>query len=132
MPSGRRASAVILLQMRWLLSLCCTLWLALPASAQKIERVTILHFTDYHSHAVPFLADGEKNVGGIVRAIGYLRPLAKEPGTLVLSGGDMMNKGAPAWSDSGLRRPAPPGRIGPGSTRRGRWPARSPRSTRAG
>ncbi|MEO6326532.1 MAG: bifunctional UDP-sugar hydrolase/5'-nucleotidase [Thermoanaerobaculia bacterium] len=85
--------------MRWLLPVTCTLLLALPASAQKMERVTILHFTDYHSHAVPFFADGEKNVGGIARAIGYLKPLAKNPDTLVLSGGDMMNKGAPAWSD---------------------------------
>lgn len=85
--------------MRWLIAAGCTLLIALPAPAQKIGRVTILHFTDYHSHAVPFLADGEKNVGGIARAIGYLRPLAKEPGTLVLSGGDMLNKGAPAWSD---------------------------------
>lgn len=73
--------------------------LAPPASAAEPARVTILHFSDDHAHAVPFYASGQPGVGGIARAIRFLAPLAKEPGTLVLSGGDMLNKGAPAWSD---------------------------------
>lgn len=59
--------------------------------------VTLLHFSDYHSHAQPFYTDqGER--GGIARAIGYLEQ-QKRGGALVFSGGDMINKGAPAWSD---------------------------------
>lgn len=59
--------------------------------------VTLLHFSDYHSHALPFYTDqGER--GGIARAIGYLEG-QKRAGALVFSGGDMVNKGAPAWSD---------------------------------
>lgn len=59
--------------------------------------VTLLHFSDYHSHALPFYTDqGER--GGIARAIGYLEQ-QKRGGALVFSGGDMINKGAPAWSD---------------------------------
>ena len=38
-------------------------------------------------------------MAGIARAIGYLRPLSKRDDTLVFSGGDMMNHGAPSWSD---------------------------------
>jgi 5'-nucleotidase len=68
--------------------------LALPLSAQT---VTLLHLSDYHSHALPFYTDeGER--GGIARAIGYLRA-QKKAGALVFSGGDTINKGAPAWSD---------------------------------
>ncbi|MFL6247032.1 MAG: bifunctional metallophosphatase/5'-nucleotidase, partial [Thermoanaerobaculia bacterium] len=68
--------------------------LSLPLSAQTI---TLLHLSDYHSHALPFYTDeGER--GGIARAIGYLRA-QKRAGALVFSGGDTINKGAPAWSD---------------------------------
>jgi 5'-nucleotidase len=68
--------------------------LALPLGAQT---VTLLHFSDYHSHAEPFYTEeGER--GGIARAIGYLRR-QKRAGALVFSGGDTINKGAPAWSD---------------------------------
>ncbi|HEX8170737.1 MAG TPA: 5'-nucleotidase C-terminal domain-containing protein [Thermoanaerobaculia bacterium] len=68
---------------------------ALPLSADT--TVTLLHFSDYHSHALPFAAEeGER--GGIARAIRYLRA-AKRDGALVFSGGDTINKGAPAWSD---------------------------------
>ena len=71
------------------------LLLALPAAAET--RVTLLHFSDYHSHALPFYTDeGER--GGIARAIGYLKA-EKRRGALVFSGGDTMNLGAPAWSD---------------------------------
>jgi 5'-nucleotidase/UDP-sugar diphosphatase len=75
-------------------SLLLTLLLALPAGAQT---VTLLHLSDYHSHAEPFYTEqGER--GGIARAIGYLRQ-QKRAGALVFSGGDTINKGAPAWSD---------------------------------
>lgn len=68
---------------------------AIPLHADT--TVTLLHFSDYHSHALPFYTDdGER--GGIARAIGYLRA-QKRSGALVFNGGDMMNKGAPAWSD---------------------------------
>ena len=59
--------------------------------------VTLLHFSDYHSHALPFYTDeGER--GGIARAIGYLQR-EKRRGALVFNGGDTINRGAPAWSD---------------------------------
>jgi len=60
--------------------------------------VTLLHFSDYHSHALPFYSEGREGQGGIARAIGYLRA-QKQQGALVFSGGDMVNKGSPAWSD---------------------------------
>jgi 5'-nucleotidase / UDP-sugar diphosphatase len=68
-----------------------------PAKAGS-HTVTLLHFSDYHSHAVPFYDDGRAGVGGIARAIGYLRQ-EKRKGALVFSGGDMVNRGSPAWSD---------------------------------
>jgi len=59
--------------------------------------VTLFHFSDYHSHALAFYTEeGER--GGIARAIGYLGQ-QKRRGALVFSGGDTINKGAPAWSD---------------------------------
>ena len=70
------------------------LLLALPLSAQT---VTLLHTSDYHSHALPFYTD-DGELGGIARAVGYLRQ-QKRAGALVFSGGDTINKGAPAWSD---------------------------------
>ncbi len=63
------------------------------------RTVTLLHFSDYHSHAVPFYSEGETNTAGIARAIGYLRPFADRDDTLIFSGGDMINKGSPSWSD---------------------------------
>lgn len=78
--------------MRRLLLLFLLAW---PASAAT--NVTLLHFSDYHSHALPFYTDeGER--GGIARAIGFLRA-QKRGGALVFSGGDTVNIGAPAWSD---------------------------------
>jgi 5'-nucleotidase len=71
-------------------------FLALPVSGAT--TVTLLHFSDYHSHAVPFYSEGRMNQGGIGRAIGYLER-ERTRGALVFNGGDMMNKGAPAWSD---------------------------------
>lgn len=71
------------------------LLLALPVAADT--TITLLHFSDYHSHALPFYTE-EGQRGGIARAAGYLRA-QKRAGALVFNGGDMMNKGAPAWSD---------------------------------
>lgn len=73
----------------------CLLLFALPLQAQT---VTLLHFSDYHSHALPYYTGAGENQGGIARAIGYLAQ-QKKNGAIVLSGGDMINKGAPAWSD---------------------------------
>lgn len=68
-------------------------------SAQQDTTVTLLHFSDYHSHAVPFYSEGEADTAGVARAIAYLKPYADNPEALILSGGDMINKGSPAWSD---------------------------------
>jgi len=73
------------------------LLLAFTLPVHAAARVTLLHFSDYHSHALPFYTE-EGTRGGIARAIGYLAR-AKKDGALVFSGGDMLNKGAPAWSD---------------------------------
>lgn len=72
------------------------LLLAFPVPAAE-TTVTLFHFSDYHSHALPFYTDeGER--GGVARAIGFLKQ-QKRRGALVFSGGDTVNKGAPAWSD---------------------------------
>lgn len=76
--------------------LVLVLLLALPLAAET--TVTMLHFSDYHSHALPYYAGEEGERGGLARAIAYLRA-EKERGALVFSGGDMINKGSPAWSD---------------------------------
>ena len=72
---------------------------ATPALAQQRTTVTLLHFSDYHSHAVPFYAEGQANTAGVARLIAYLQPYANDPNSLIVSGGDTMNFGAPAWSD---------------------------------
>lgn len=72
--------------------------LLLLAPAAGAETITLLHFSDYHSHAIPFYSEGRAHQGGIARAIEYLER-HKKGGALVFSGGDMLNKGAPAWSD---------------------------------
>ena len=81
----------------WLRPFCFALLLCAPAYAREV-RVTILHFSDYHSHAVPFYDDGWVGQGGIARAIGFMWQ-EKKRGAIVFSGGDMVNKGSPAWSD---------------------------------
>lgn len=70
------------------------LWLAAAAAT-----VTIVGFSDYHSHAVPFYAEGRPNQAGIARAVAYLEAAKRDPNILVFSGGDMMNAGTPVWSD---------------------------------
>jgi 5'-nucleotidase len=69
------------------------------APAGQAATITLLHFSDYHSHAVPFYAEGQANTAGIGRLIAYLQPYANDPNALIFSGGDMMNLGTPAWSD---------------------------------
>ena len=70
-----------------------------PAIAQDSKTVTLLHMSDYHSHAVPFYSEGQNNSAGLARTIAYLRPFAQNPSALVFSGGDTLNLGTPAWSD---------------------------------
>src|SRR3954469_23828042 len=70
-----------------------------PAQAQGRATVTLLHFSDYHSHAVPFYSEGQADTAGIARLIAYLQPYANDPNALIFSGGDTMNLGTPAWSD---------------------------------
>jgi 5'-nucleotidase len=67
--------------------------------AAAAATVTILGFSDYHSHAVPFYAEGRPGQAGIARAVGFLRKAKADPRTLVFSGGDMLNAGTPAWSE---------------------------------
>ena len=71
------------------------------SSCNKSDQTTVklLHFSDYHSHAVPFYAEGQANSAGVARAIAYLEPFANDNSALIFSGGDMMNKSSPAWSD---------------------------------
>jgi 5'-nucleotidase len=73
--------------------------LLLSATSLQAQKITLLHFSDYHSHARPFYSEGRRDQGGIARAVHYLRSARKAPRTFSFSGGDMMNKGAPAWSD---------------------------------
>jgi 5'-nucleotidase/UDP-sugar diphosphatase len=72
--------------------------LAAPAIAVAQTTVTLLHFSDYHSHALPFYSESRARQGGLARAIGYMKR-EKSRGALIFSGGDMINKGSPAWSD---------------------------------
>jgi 5'-nucleotidase / UDP-sugar diphosphatase len=72
-----------------------------PANGQAGQtRIVVLHTSDYHSHALPHYAEGEFGMGGLARVIGFMRDeRARNPHTVVLSGGDTMNVGTPAWSD---------------------------------
>lgn len=67
-------------------------------AACAATTVTLLHFSDYHSHALPFYSEDRPSQGGIARAVGYMKR-EHARGALVFSGGDMINKGSPAWSD---------------------------------
>ncbi|MGD9047959.1 MAG: bifunctional UDP-sugar hydrolase/5'-nucleotidase [Anaerolineae bacterium] len=70
-----------------------------PVTAQETTTVTMVHFSDYHSHALPFYSEGQDNTAGIARAVAYLKPMADDPNTLIFNGGDTINHGTPAWSD---------------------------------
>jgi 5'-nucleotidase / UDP-sugar diphosphatase len=72
---------------------------AAPAAAGTRTEVRIVAFSDYHSHAVPFRSEGRPDQGGLARAVAFLKAARAGGDTLVLSGGDMLNKGVPAWSD---------------------------------
>ena len=74
------------------------LGLAMFGCASNRDSITILHFSDYHSSALPSVDEQGNERAGIARAIGYMRQ-QQHPSTLMMIGGDMMNKGAPAWSD---------------------------------
>lgn len=67
------------------------------ARARQRQTVRLVHFADYHAHAVPFYSEGEHDTAGIARLIAYLRSV--RPGAVVTNGGDMFNVGSPAWSD---------------------------------
>ncbi len=73
------------------------LFLSVVVPLRAATTITLLHFSDYHSHAQPFYSEGSLK-GGVARAIGFLER-HKRDAALVFNGGDMMNKGAPAWSD---------------------------------
>lgn len=79
--------------------LILTLSLAVAAPLFARTRIVLLHFSDYHSHALPFYSEGRADQGGIARAIGYMKRARQVDDAIVLSGGDMINKGSPAWSD---------------------------------
>ncbi|HEX5691715.1 MAG TPA: hypothetical protein VFX76_16990, partial [Roseiflexaceae bacterium] len=87
-------ASIRLLALSLLLALAIT-----PAAAQQRSTITLLHFSDYHSHAVPFYSEGQADSAGIGRLIAYLQPYATDPTALIFNGGDTMNLGTPAWSD---------------------------------
>src|SRR5436190_1706598 len=64
---------------------------ALPLFART--RIVLLHFSDYHSHALPFYSEERADQGGIARAIAYMKRARRVDDAIVLSGGDMINKG---------------------------------------
>jgi 5'-nucleotidase / UDP-sugar diphosphatase len=93
------------LHLAWVPSLLLALLLIatlVPAAlaAGPDTKVNLLHFSDYHSHAVPFYSEGKPNQAGFARAIDYLKQAkATLSNPIILDGGDMMNAGTPAWSD---------------------------------
>ncbi len=88
------------------LLLACVLLAALPLgtvfgqTSGASATITLLGFSDYHSHAVPFYSEGQNAQAGIARQIAFLKAQKQStPNLLVLSGGDTMNLGTPTWSD---------------------------------
>ncbi|XXF77982.1 5'-nucleotidase C-terminal domain-containing protein [Myxococcaceae bacterium GXIMD 01537] len=75
------------------------LLLSLLTACQTTRTVTLVGLTDYHSHALPFLSEGERGQGGVARALAYLKEAKRRPDTLIVSGGDTLNHGIPTWSD---------------------------------
>lgn len=71
-----------------------------PSPSPEAVKVTLLHFSDYHSHALPYYSEHAPDQGGVARALAYVQKRRAElPNVLVLNGGDMWNSGTPAWSD---------------------------------
>ncbi|MET0401609.1 MAG: 5'-nucleotidase C-terminal domain-containing protein [Cystobacter sp.] len=79
-----------------LVLLTSLLWLC---ACQTTRTVTLVGMADYHSHALPMFSEGEPGQGGVARALAYLRAARSRPDTVVVSGGDMVNRGVPTWSD---------------------------------
>jgi 5'-nucleotidase / UDP-sugar diphosphatase len=75
------------------------LLLAAPPASAAPTTVHVVAFSDYHSHALPFVSEGQPDQGGIARAVAYLKDARRQPNTIVISGGDMVNRGSPLWSD---------------------------------
>jgi 5'-nucleotidase/UDP-sugar diphosphatase len=71
----------------------------LAATAPRETVITVIGLSDYHSHALPFRSEGQPDRGGIARVLAYIKKTRTEGPSLVLSGGDTLNKGVPAWSD---------------------------------
>ena len=59
---------------------------AVPLFART--KIVLLHFSDYHSHALPFYSEGREDQGGIARAIGDMKRARSSDAALVFSGGD--------------------------------------------
>ncbi len=72
---------------------------SLAAAPAPTTTIRLVGFTDYHSHALPFVSEGRPGQGGIARVIAYVREARRDPRTIVVSGGDTMNAGSPTWSD---------------------------------
>jgi 5'-nucleotidase len=71
-----------------------------PDSSPVVTRVNVIHFADYHSHAVPYFSEHQSNQAGIARSIAYVKQQKQiDPNLIVLNGGDMFNVSTPAWSD---------------------------------
>ena len=76
-------------------------------TGQAATRVTLLHFSDYHSHALPFYTDeGER--GGVARAIGFLRR-EKRAGALIFNGGGRLSVDALVARLAAMPSPRPQG-----------------------
>ena len=96
----RRSASVRLLALA-LTSAVALIVMPLSALAQGGRTtVVVLHTSDYHSHAVPTTPRASRTSAGSPDSIQYLRDQkAASPNIVILSGGDTMNLGTPAWSD---------------------------------
>lgn len=71
-----------------------------PGVPSRTLSFKVVHFSDYHAHAVPYFSEHKHGQAGIARALDYVKKLkATDENLLVLNGGDMWNSGTPAWSD---------------------------------
>ena len=57
--------------------------------------MTLVHFTDYHSHAAPFYANSKRGAAGIARAYSYIEPLSRRSDVIVR---DAHVPGIGAWA----------------------------------
>lgn len=71
-----------------------------PGLHSRTLQFKVVHFSDYHAHAVPYFSEHLHGQAGIARALAYVKKLKEsDANLLVLNGGDMWNSGTPAWSD---------------------------------